>query len=118
MKIIIRRDDLLRQIPPGAELPETLVLDGLPFDEKTSPEHEYADVFGVLTDTQWLMFCELADRAGSVVRCRELGKYLPKGGDVFIQNGVAVHVKGIRKALEEWELPYKIETHRGRRDTG
>lgn len=110
MKIIIKRDDLLRQIPPGVDLPEKIVLDGLPYDEREDPKNEYPDVFNVLTGIEWNMFCELADRGHASVR--ELAKYLIGNRDVFVSNNVSVHIKNMRKKLREWELPFKIRVKR------
>lgn len=110
VKIIIKRDDLLRQIPPGVDLPAEIILDGKPYSDREMPEHEYPDVFPLLTGVEWDMFCELADRGMASVR--DLSKHLKHRDDVFVSNNIAVHIKSIRKKIRDWNLPYIIETKR------
>jgi hypothetical protein len=111
MKIIITRENLLRQMPVGMELPAQIILDGLPYDERQEPMYEYPDVFPVLTNIEWEIFCELADRGHATAR--ELAKYLRNDRtDVFVGNNVSVHIKTMRKKLKEWVLPYSIKTRR------
>lgn len=119
VKIIIKRDDLLRQMPrEGVELPATLILDGLPFDESAVPEREYPDVWQVCTGVEWEMFCELADKGAVGSSVRELAKFLQRNKDVFVSNNVAVHIKGLRKTFRQWSLPFAIHTKRMGHESG
>ena len=111
MKIIITRENLLKQLPDP--LPETIILDGLP-TKRPKPEKDpiaeiYPEVHAVLTPNQWRIFSEI-QLNGDMTKM-EFAKYF-RSDSSNLDNHVAVYVSAMNKKFEKHELPFRIAGNR------
>lgn len=117
MKIEITREHLIRQYPDiFNQLPERLVLEGVPFAAKVDRDRvKHEKAFAALTATEWFLFKELLTGEKTTL---ELAVYFDfdMGNR---SNTVAVHVYNMNKNFMRAKLPYRVRTaKRAARGTG
>lgn len=122
MKIAIARQALLLQIDlqsKAGDLPEKLYLEGvqvLADDEKDALEKAMPEMRKAFTYTQYRIMRELFQNKGRIVRSAALFTIVTAGSTrstYETSNTIAVHIKSIRRKINEQTLPFKIRTHRG-----
>ncbi len=119
MKITIKREEFLKIV--SNYLPEDINIGDLPWikgESTPAPStQEYSDMFQVLSKTEWKIFCEITNTGSADVPT--LAKHL-RESRTGAMNGPAVanHIKGIRRKIVEWKLPYQIDTKKVGMDQG
>ena len=107
MKIRLTKESLLRQLPDG-DLPEFVILDGLPCNPTGDVQvQKFPRIAEVLSRTQWQMFAEM-ERMGECTYV-ELSKYVRKGDPVSMKNLVAQHIVYMRRKFKQYHIPYRIK---------
>ena len=125
MKVIVKKHELLDQLPKELRylliasvdaLPDMFIFEGMTYIQMNEQEEkremfktEYSNVYTVLTPIQWEMFCDMLDRPEGVTK-NKFQKYSHSSYDtISADNTIAVQIKLIRKAFNSFSLPFSIE---------
>lgn len=130
MQIRIPRNELFEQLPRavrhalvGEQVPEFFVFNVDTFEVGRIPNEkalrdEFPEVHETFTPIEWYMFCMMASQEGKEVPIGILGAKLRHNTGSNPSNGVSVHMKKIRRKLEELGAPVRIRTYPGSRVGG
>jgi hypothetical protein len=118
MRIKIKREELLYQLPSG-DLPPFLILEGLMIDDEGLQdefEKKYPKIRSIFSLAQYPIVRELYFSSPNVVSRLALYTALnserPHINSYGISNSINVQIKEIRRIIQEHHLPFSIATHR------
>jgi DNA-binding response OmpR family regulator len=118
MRIRLKREDLLFQLPNG-DLPENIILEGIMVSDenlKDELELKYPALKKLFTLTEYKIFRELYFMHPNAVHVRTLfplfinSQAARSGGWSGMENNVRCHIKFLRKKIEKNKLPFEIIT--------
>lgn len=111
MFIKISRNELLRQIESqGAKLPEYIVLNGEMTEGSNIITKIIPTAYAIFTPKEILLVKRLLEADGTIVSVRSLEDCINYEG---YSNTIVVHIKSIRKKIQDHSLPMSIKTIRG-----